>query len=150
MRVASCKSWAPPLDRTAAAPCVQRRVRDARAGYVQSLEVLRAAKAAGVLTKSSLMLGLGEADDEVIDAMLDLRAAGASQCKVSNHPCTDGRFCHAQPAPHTALGAHVRPIEACIGQGLSVAACAAGLTWPASSMCPAAGLRLHVAEIGLF
>ena len=56
---------------------VQRRVRDARAGYMQSLEVLRAAKAAGVLTKSSLMLGLGEADDEVIDAMLDLRAAGA-------------------------------------------------------------------------
>ena len=60
-----------------AASCMQRRVRDARAGYVQSLEVLRAAKAAGVYTKSSLMLGLGEADDEVIDAMLDLRGAGA-------------------------------------------------------------------------
>ena len=55
---------------------VQRRVRDARAGYFQSLEVLRAAKAEGVYTKSSLMLGLGETDDEIIDAMLDLRAAG--------------------------------------------------------------------------
>ena len=31
----------------------------------------------GVYTKSSLMLGLGEEDDEVIDAMLDLRDAGA-------------------------------------------------------------------------
>jgi lipoic acid synthetase len=45
---------------------LQRRVRDARAGYRQSLEVLRAAKgAAGVYTKTSIMLGLGETDDEV-------------------------------------------------------------------------------------
>ncbi|BDA46798.1 Lipoyl synthase, chloroplastic [Coccomyxa sp. Obi] len=55
---------------------LQRRVRDARAGYVQSLEVLRAAKECGVYTKSSIMLGLGETDDEVIDTMLDLRDAG--------------------------------------------------------------------------
>jgi lipoic acid synthetase len=55
---------------------LQRRVRDPRAGYAQSLEVLRAAKACGVATKSSLMLGLGERDDEVIDAMVDLRDAG--------------------------------------------------------------------------
>ena len=39
---------------------LQKRVRDPRAGYVQSLEVLRAAKECGVYTKSSLMLGLGE------------------------------------------------------------------------------------------
>ncbi len=51
-------------------------MRDARAGYVQSLEVLRAAKECGVYTKSSIMLGLGETDDEVIDTMLDLRDAG--------------------------------------------------------------------------
>jgi len=56
---------------------LQSRVRDSRAGYIQSLEVLRAAKECGVFTKSSLMLGLGEEDDEVIDAMLDLRDAGA-------------------------------------------------------------------------
>jgi lipoic acid synthetase len=55
---------------------LQRRVRDPRAGYVQSLEVLRAAKACGVYTKSSIMLGLGEADDEVVDTMYDLRDAG--------------------------------------------------------------------------
>ena len=57
---------------------LQRRVRDPRAGYDQSLAVLRAAKAAkpGLFTKSSLMLGFGESDDEVIDAMLDLRDAG--------------------------------------------------------------------------
>lgn len=39
---------------------LQRRVRDPRAGYFQSLDVLRAAQECGVYTKSSLMLGLGE------------------------------------------------------------------------------------------
>ncbi|MFO1355156.1 MAG: lipoyl synthase [Gammaproteobacteria bacterium] len=53
-------------------------VRDARAGYEQSLGVLRAARAArpGILTKSSLMLGLGEERAEVDQAMRDLREAG--------------------------------------------------------------------------
>ena len=54
----------------------QRRVRDARAGYMQSLDVLMAAKECGVYTKSSIMLGLGEKDDEIIDTMLDLKDAG--------------------------------------------------------------------------
>lgn len=56
---------------------VQRRVRDSRAGYIQSMEVLRAAKACGVYTKSSIMLGLGEMDDEIIDTMLDLKVGRA-------------------------------------------------------------------------
>ena len=55
---------------------LQRRVRDGRAGYLQSLAVLRAAKAQGVYTKSSMMLGLGESDDEIIDTMYDLKAVG--------------------------------------------------------------------------
>lgn len=49
---------------------LQRRVRDSRAGYMQSLDVLREAKATGVYTKSSIMLGLGETDDEVCQASL--------------------------------------------------------------------------------
>lgn len=55
---------------------LQRRVRDPRANYLQSLAVLRQAKAAGVYTKSSIMLGLGETDDEVIDTMYDLKDCG--------------------------------------------------------------------------
>ncbi|CAL5224299.1 g6965 [Coccomyxa viridis] len=55
---------------------LQRRVRDARAGYMQSLDVLMTAKECGVYTKSSIMLGLGERDDEIIDTMLDLKDAG--------------------------------------------------------------------------
>jgi lipoic acid synthetase len=52
-------------------------VRDPRAGYEQTIGVLRAAKAhlPSVLTKTSLMLGLGETDTEIRRTMTDLRAA---------------------------------------------------------------------------
>ena len=56
-------------------PAMQKRVRDPRAGYFQSLEVLKAAKQCGVYTKSSIMLGLGETQDEIIDTMYDLKDA---------------------------------------------------------------------------
>lgn len=53
-------------------------VRDPRAGYDQSLSVLRYIKKKNQqkLTKSSIMLGLGETDDEVLSTMADLRGAG--------------------------------------------------------------------------
>jgi lipoic acid synthetase len=53
------------------------RVRDARAGYEQTLVVLAHAKRyrPDVLTKSSLMVGLGETDDEIAEALDDLKAA---------------------------------------------------------------------------
>ena len=59
-------------------------VRDARAGYDQSLAVLGYAREVSatlpgrILTKSSLMLGLGETTEEVAQAMDDLRASGVS------------------------------------------------------------------------
>lgn len=54
------------------------RVRDAKCSYVRSLEVLRRAKelSPGVVTKSSIMLGLGESEREVDQAMDDLRDHG--------------------------------------------------------------------------
>lgn len=55
---------------------LQKRVRDPRAGYLQTLSVLRAAKECGVYTKSSIMLGLGETEDEIIDTMFDLKDCG--------------------------------------------------------------------------
>jgi lipoic acid synthetase len=53
-------------------------VRDPRASYEQTLAVLKHAKAyrPDVLTKTSLMLGLGETDEEIATAMDDIRAAG--------------------------------------------------------------------------
>eukprot|EP00891_Asterochloris_glomerata_P008409 jgi/Astpho2/8409/e_gw1.00122.191.1_t len=80
---------------------LQKRVRDSRAGYIQSLEVLREAKACGVYTKSSLMLGLGETDDEVLDTMLDLKAVGVDIL-------TFGQY--LQPTPlHLSVKDYVTP-----------------------------------------
>jgi lipoyl synthase len=52
-------------------------VRDRRATFKQSLSVLRAAKAASpsLITKTSIMLGLGETDEQVFDALRKLREA---------------------------------------------------------------------------
>eukprot|EP00922_Rhytidocystis_sp_ex-Travisia-forbesii_P034994 GHVS01051972.1.p1 GENE.GHVS01051972.1~~GHVS01051972.1.p1 ORF type:complete len:543 (+),score=85.60 GHVS01051972.1:36-1631(+) len=57
---------------------LQKHVRDKRATYSQSLEVLRYAKEfnPSLYTKTSLMLGLGETWDEIVGAMEDMRAAG--------------------------------------------------------------------------
>lgn len=52
------------------------RVRDHRANYQQSLEVLRYVKSLGIgcLTKTSIMLGLGETDEDVRKTLQDLRS----------------------------------------------------------------------------
>jgi lipoyl synthase len=56
------------------------KVRDTRASYNQSLMVLQKIKEldANILTKSSLMLGLGENESEVIGTMRDLRSINVS------------------------------------------------------------------------
>jgi lipoic acid synthetase len=56
---------------------LQRTIRDVRCDYEQSLAVLRHAKRVRpeVLTKSSIMVGIGEADNEVMETLQDLRAA---------------------------------------------------------------------------
>jgi lipoyl synthase len=57
---------------------LHRRVRDVRATYQQTLDTLAEAKRyrPGVFTKSSIMLGLGETEDEIRQTMADLRAHG--------------------------------------------------------------------------
>lgn len=59
-------------------PRLDKLVRDPRASFTQSLEVLRQAKQLrpDLWTKSSLMVGLGETDEEVINAMHALRTVG--------------------------------------------------------------------------
>ncbi|MSR63675.1 MAG: lipoyl synthase [Planctomycetes bacterium] len=59
-------------------PRLQRKIRDPRCSFERSLETLRGAKelAPGGFTKSSLMLGLGETHEEVLEALALLRAAG--------------------------------------------------------------------------
>ncbi|HEX2048656.1 MAG TPA: lipoyl synthase [Acidimicrobiales bacterium] len=56
---------------------LQRHVRPS-ASYARSLAVLARAADAGLVTKSGLIVGLGETEDEVLPAMADLRAVGVS------------------------------------------------------------------------
>jgi len=64
-----------------------KRVRDGRCGYDQSLAVLARAKetAPERFTKSSIMVGLGETEDEVAGCMADLRAAGVDFLTVGQY-----------------------------------------------------------------
>lgn len=57
---------------------LQRKIRDVRCSYEQSMRVLRRVKERDPsrITKSSIMVGIGETDEEVIATMRDLRAAG--------------------------------------------------------------------------
>jgi lipoic acid synthetase len=63
---------------------LQRAVRPS-AGYARSLAVLARAGAAGLVTKSGLMVGLGEREDEVVATMADLRAVGVSIVTVGQY-----------------------------------------------------------------
>lgn len=60
---------------------LQKKVRDQRANYEQSLDVLKNVKelSPDTYTKSSIMLGLGETKEQVINAMKDLRSV---QCNI--------------------------------------------------------------------
>lgn len=58
---------------------LQSMVQDHHAHFNQSIDVLKMAKEyapAGTLTKTSIMLGCGEAPDQVISTMEKVRAAG--------------------------------------------------------------------------
>lgn len=80
-------------------------VRDPRASYEQTIDVLRHAKThrPDVLTKTSLMLGLGERDDEIMRTMDDLRAANVDILTLGQY---------LRPTPnHLAVERYVTPEE---------------------------------------
>jgi lipoic acid synthetase len=80
-------------------------VRDPRAGYEQTIEVLRHAKAhrPEVLTKTSLMLGLGERDNEIMQTMHDLREANVDILTLGQY---------LRPTPnHLPVERYVTPAE---------------------------------------
>jgi lipoic acid synthetase len=68
-------------------PRLDRLVRDPRASFEQSLHVLRRAKQIrpNLWTKSSLMVGLGEIDDEITDAMRRLRDADVDMLTLGQY-----------------------------------------------------------------
>jgi lipoyl synthase len=69
---------------TETVPRLYRQVRPG-ARFERSLELLRRSKAAGLLTKSGIMVGLGEEWDEVMDTVRQIRAAGADVLTVGQY-----------------------------------------------------------------
>jgi lipoic acid synthetase len=68
-------------------PRLDATVRDARASFGQSLEILRQAKVLrpDILTKSSIMVGVGETDDEILEALGLLRDAGVDLITIGQY-----------------------------------------------------------------
>jgi lipoyl synthase len=65
-------------------PRIFRRIRPAF-DYQRSLEVLTAARADGLVTKSNLILGLGEERAEISQALRDLHAAGCELVTITQY-----------------------------------------------------------------
>jgi lipoyl synthase len=65
-------------------PRIFRRIRPGFR-YERSLEVLGAAKQDGLVTKSNLILGMGERRDEIASAMADLRAVGCELLTITQY-----------------------------------------------------------------
>ncbi len=80
-------------------------VRDRRASYATSLRLLRTARSDSpeLVTKSSIMLGLGESEGELREALEDLRAAGVDLLTLGQY---------LRPGPgHVPLARFVPPEE---------------------------------------
>src|SRR6516165_1677650 len=82
------------------------RMRGAKASYDGALRLLRRAKEVadyGVLTKSGIIVGLGERNDEVVETMRDLRGAGVDVVTIGQY---------LQPSPkHAQIDRWVHPDE---------------------------------------
>lgn len=85
-------------------PRLQRTMRDARCSWERSVDVLRWARDAGAqVTKSSLMVGCGESEAEVLEAMDRLRAAEVDVLTIGQY---------LRPTPkHAELVRYVTPDE---------------------------------------
>ena len=83
-------------------PRIFRRIRPAF-DYDRSLDVLTQAKQAGMITKSNLILGMGEEIDEVEQALEDLHAAGCDLITITQYLRPSAR--------HHPVSRWVRPEE---------------------------------------
>ena len=82
---------------------LQRTIRDVRCSYERSLRVLRQVKdrLPGMVTKSSIMVGIGETDAEIVQTMRDLREAGVDVLTLGQY---------LRPTPkHAAVDRFVEP-----------------------------------------
>ena len=104
---------------------VPRLYREARPGsdYAQSLQLLKDFKAAhpGVPTKSGLMLGLGEENDEILQVMRDLRAHDVDMLTLGQYLAPSGHHLsvkrYVEPSVFTMFESEAKKL------GFSHAAC---------------------------
>jgi lipoic acid synthetase len=83
-------------------PRIFKRIRPAFR-YERSLDVLTQARAAGLITKSNLILGMGEEPEEVVQALQDLHDAGTDIITITQY---------LRPSPrHLPVARWVRPQE---------------------------------------
>lgn len=83
-------------------PRIFKRIRPAFR-YERSLNVITQARDAGLITKSNLILGMGETRQEVVDALADLRAAGTDIVTITQY---------LRPTPrHLPVDRWVKPQE---------------------------------------
>lgn len=66
---------------------LQKKIRDPRANYKQSLSVLENVKKLNpkIYTKSAIMVGIGETDDEIIQSMKDLKGVGCQLLTIGQY-----------------------------------------------------------------
>ncbi|MBK9180792.1 MAG: lipoyl synthase [Acidimicrobiales bacterium] len=119
---------------------LQRAVRPS-AGYARSLAVLARARAAGLTTKSGIIVGMGETDAEVLGALADLRGVGVDIVTIGQYlrPTTNHLpvarwvtpegfealraageamgFAHVEASPLTRSSYHARAAAAGAGAG---------------------------------
>jgi lipoyl synthase len=83
-------------------PRIFKRIRPAFR-YERSLDVITQARAAGLVTKSNLILGMGEEIDEVVQALRDLHEAGCELVTITQY---------LRPSPrHHPVNRWVKPEE---------------------------------------
>jgi lipoic acid synthetase len=87
---------------TETVPRLYRHVRPG-ASFLRSLELLRRSHEAGLLTKSGIMVGLGEEWDEVIDCVRSIRASGTDILTV-------GQYLRPSPS-HLPIARYWTPAE---------------------------------------
>ncbi len=87
-------------------------VRDPRAGYDQSLAVLAAVKRMDGqrYTKSSIMVGVGETRDEVVQTMRDLRAVGVDFLTIGQYLRPSGKHLAVEEFVHPDVFDHYRDV----------------------------------------
>ncbi|MGB0589450.1 MAG: lipoyl synthase [Myxococcota bacterium] len=128
---------------------LSRAVRDARASFDQSLQVLRDVKRAGrgkgpkgsdILAKTSIMCGLGETEEEVISAMTEVREAGCDVITFGQYLQPSGR--HIEVSEYVTPEVYERYAE--VARSLGFAYVASGPLVRSSYKAAEFYLRAHI------